>query len=65
VSRMIYPDAKYAVAVPLTIDFKKVLKTYSGSFGFERLSVYFFIVYRDGLIKEYKPKEMVKFVDSL
>ena len=53
VSRMTDPRVSYALAFPITSDFKKVLRKYKGSFGFKRLNLYFFVIHRDGKVDKY------------
>jgi len=52
-SRMTDPRVSYALAFPMTSDFKKVLRKYKGSFGFERLNLHFFVIHRDGKVDKY------------
>ncbi len=53
VSRMTDPEVNYALAFPMTRDFKRVLRKYRGSVGFERLNLQFFVIHRDGKVDEY------------
>lgn len=53
VSRMTDPGVSYALAFPMTSDFKKVLRKYKGSLGFERLDLYLFVIHRDGKVDKY------------
>ncbi len=53
VSRMNDPRISYALAFPMTSDFKRVLRKYKGSLGFERLSLHFFVIHRDGRVDKY------------
>lgn len=53
VSRMTDPRINYAFVFPMTSDFKKVLRKYKGSVGFERLDLYFFVIHRDGKVDKY------------
>lgn len=55
VSRMTDPRVSYALAFPMTSDFKKVLRKYKGSVGFERLNLHFFVIHRDGKVDKYDP----------
>ena len=52
-SRMTDPRVSYALAFPMTSDFKKVLRKYKGSLGFERLNLYFFVIHRGGKVDKY------------
>lgn len=56
VARMTNPEACYALAIPWTPDFVKVLKKYKGSIGFERLGLWLFVIRRDGQVTRHDPK---------
>jgi len=65
ISRMTDPRSDYALAIPMTRDFKKVLKEYKGSIGFERLGLLFFLVYRDSKVDKYDATAMAAFIHTL
>jgi len=65
ISRMTDPGSDYALAIPMTGDFKRVLKKYKGSIGFERLGLLFFVVHRDGKVDEYDARAMAAFIHKL
>jgi hypothetical protein len=51
--RMTDKNTQYGLAFPWTTGFKKVLRKYKGSDGFTRLSLWLFVVHRDGLVRRY------------
>ena len=63
--RMIDPGASYGLAFPWTNDFKKVLRKYRGSDGFERLGLTLFVVHRDGVVERYDAAGFQTLVDGL
>ena len=65
VSRMTEPEVKYALAFPMTSDFKRVLRKYKGSLGFERLNLQFFVIHRDGKVDEYDAAAMKTLIGNL
>lgn len=65
ISRMTEPGSDYALAVPMTGDFTRVLKKYKGSFGFERLGLLFLVVQRDGKVDKYDAPAMAVFIHGL
>ena len=65
VSRMTDPRVSYALAFPMTSDFKKVLRKYKGSLGFERLNLHFFVVHWDGKVDKYDARNMRKLIDTV
>ena len=65
VSRMIDPRVSYALAFPMTSDFKKVLRKYKGSLGFERLNLRFFLTHRDGKVDKYDAATIRNFIDTV
>ncbi len=65
VSRMTSKNAKYALAFPLTDDFKKVLRKYKNSHGFSRLGLNFYAVSENETVSSFNPEEFFKFIDEL
>jgi hypothetical protein len=65
ISRMADPRSDYALAIPMTRDFKKVLKKYKGSIGFGRLGLLFFVVHRDGKVDKYDATAVAAFIHML
>jgi len=65
VSRMTDPGVSYALAFPVTSDYKKVLRKYKGSLGFERLNLQFFVVYRYGRVEKYEAATIGKLIDTV
>lgn len=65
ISRMTEPGSDYALAIPMTGDFKRVLKKCKGSFGFERLGLLFFVVHRDGKVDKYDAAAIAAFTHGL
>jgi hypothetical protein len=63
--RMVDPGASYGLAFPWTTDFKKVLRTYRGSDGFNRLGLYLFVVHRDGSVGRYDCRALERFLETL
>jgi len=65
VSRMTDPDSNYALAFPMTHDFKRVLRKYKGSLGFERLNLQFFVIHQDGKVDEHDATAMKTLIGNL
>jgi len=65
VSRMTDPEIFYALAFPMTSDFKKVLRKYKGSVGFERLNLQFFVTHRDGKVDKYDAATIRNLIDRV
>lgn len=65
VSRMTDSRVRYALAFPITRDFKKVLRKYKGSLGFERLNINFFVIHRDGGVEKYDATNIQKLIESV
>jgi len=59
------PRINYALAFPMTSDFKRVLKKYKGSVGFERLNLHFFVIRRNGKVDEYDAATLRKLIDTI
>ena len=64
VSRMTDTGFSYALAFPLTSDFRRVLRKYKGSMGFERLDLYFFVVFRDGKVEKHDASTMKNLIET-
>jgi len=64
-TRMTDKNARYGLAFPWTPDFKKVLRKYRGSDGFERLGLSLFVVHRDGRVIRYDATGFSDLLDSL
>lgn len=64
-SRMSDPAAAYAIGFPLTPAFVKVLRTFRGSLGFERLGLVLYAVGRDGSVQEVAPHDARAWIESL
>lgn len=65
ISRMTSKHAKYALAIPLTEDYKRVLKKYKETSGFQNLALNFFVVKEDGAIKYYSSDSFIEMVNNL
>ncbi len=65
VSRMCNAEDHYALAIPMTPNFKQVLRKYRETVGFRRLGLVFFLVDQDGSVQQYDADEMVRFMDTL
>ena len=65
ISRMTDPKASYALAIPVTNDYLRVLKKYKGSLGLERLDLNFFLVRGDEDVESYTAPGFTKFVGGL
>lgn len=65
VSRMFSDDYIYALAVPYTEDFLKVLKKYGGTNGFEKLRLNVFLVNEDGKVEFFPAEKIKSFIESL
>jgi len=57
--------AKYALAFPLTSNFKKVLKKYKKTSGFQNLNLFFYVAKEDQSIEFYNCKSLIEMIDSL
>ena len=64
-SRMSDPDARYAVAFPMTAYYERVLLTFRGSPAFERLGITFYVVDRSGNVHEIKPRLIRGWIEPL
>jgi hypothetical protein len=64
-SRMGDPDARYAIALPVTADYVRVLRTFRGSPAFERLGIAFYVVDRSGDVREIEPRLVRGWIESL
>jgi hypothetical protein len=64
-SRMTDPDALYAVAIPVTHDYLRVLRKFKGSLGFGPLKLFFFLVHRDGKVERYDAPEMSAYIGKI
>jgi len=64
-SRMTLKSAKYALAFPLTPDFKKVLKKYKGTFAFEKLGLNFYLAKLDNSVMEYSSQKLTDLLNEL
>lgn len=65
VSRMTEPSVSYALAFPMTSNFKSVLRKYKGSSGFERLNLKFFVIHGDGKVNKYDSATIRTLIDSV
>lgn len=65
ISRMTSKNAKYALAFPLTSNFKKVLRKYKGTNGFIKLELSFYTVSEDKLVKIFCSEEFLTFIKEL
>lgn len=64
-SRMSDPDARYAVAFPMTAYYTRVLQAFRGSPAFERLGITFYVVDRSGDVREIEPRLIRGWIESL
>lgn len=65
VSRMTEQGIFYALAIPMTDNFKRILRYYKGSIGFKNLSLWFFVIHRDGKVDKYDASAMSEFIGTL
>jgi len=65
VSRMTEQGIFYALAIPLTDNFKRILRNYKVSFGFPLLDIWFFVVHRDGKVDKYNASAISDFIGTL
>lgn len=65
ISRMTNPQNNYALAFPITRDFKRVLKKFKGTIGFELLNINFFAIHRDKKVDKYGASSIRDFINSL
>lgn len=65
VSRMTEYRASYALAVPVTDDFLRVLRKYRGSFGLSRLGLHILLVHKDGHVEPHTPECFAVFLETL
>lgn len=64
-SRMTNKNAKYALAFPLTSNFKKVLKKYKKTSGFQNLNLFFYITKEDEIIECHTCESLIEMIDNL
>jgi len=62
-SRMADRGVQYAIAFPLTDDFRRVLRTYEGTFGFPQAGISAFVVRLDTSVLRLSPAEFQRFID--
>ncbi len=65
ISRMTSEHAKYALAFPLTEDYKRVLKKYKETSGFQNLALIFFIIKEDGTVLYYSSNDIIEMINNL
>ncbi|MDH5779053.1 MAG: hypothetical protein OEZ29_00475 [Candidatus Bathyarchaeota archaeon] len=65
VSRMTDTEVSYALAFPTSSDFRRVLRKYQGSVGFERLSLYFFVIFRNGKVEKHDALTMKNLIERM
>jgi len=65
VSRMAESSQHFALAIPLTSDFSRVLKKFRGTPGFERLGVGLFVVDENRAVRRVDPADVLRYLDSL
>lgn len=65
ISRMIDPKARYALAIPITNHYLRVLRKYRDSFGLMRLDCSFFLIHEDGDVESYTAEGLSKFITDL
>lgn len=64
-SRMANKNVKYALAFPLTSNFKKVLKKYKKTLGFQNLNLSFYIAKEDETIEFYTCDNLIEMIHNL
>jgi hypothetical protein len=64
-SRMTSREASYALAIPDTGHYRRVLRKFAGSYAFSALGARLLVVKQDGGVDEYAPSEIASFIDSL
>jgi len=64
-SRMTNENIKYALAFPLTSNFKKVLKKYKNTSGFQNLRLFFYVINEDEKIEYYTGKSLIEMIERL
>ncbi|MFX0203246.1 MAG: hypothetical protein ACFFCW_44650 [Candidatus Hodarchaeota archaeon] len=65
ISRMTDPQATYALAIPITDNYMRVIRKYKGSFGLVRLDCSFFLISEDGNVESYTAEGFSKFINGL
>ncbi len=65
ISRMTNQNVTYALAFPLTSNFKKVLRKYKNTFGFQKLNLFFYIVKEDETIEYHTSRSFIEMIDKL
>jgi hypothetical protein len=65
VSRMTHAGTHYALALPLTGDYQRVLRKFRGTLGFQRLALWLFVVHQDGHAERYDADGFTAFVNAL
>ena len=65
ISRMTDPKASYALAIPISNDYMRVLRKYNGSFGLNRLGLNFFLVRRDESVESLTASDLTRYIAAL
>jgi len=65
ISRMTDPKANYALAIPITNHYLRVLRKYRGSLGLMRLGLNSLLVHEDGDVESYTAEGLSKFIADL
>lgn len=65
VSRMTEASANYALAIPHTPNFERVLRKFKGTIGFEKLGITLFIIKEVGTIQRIAPEDVSQFLETL
>ena len=65
-SRMVgFENANFGMAIPLTNDFKRVLRKFKGSIAFEKLGLWLFAIDETETVTRVAPEETRSFVETL
>ncbi len=64
VSRMTEQGIFYALAIPMTDKFKRILRNYKGSIGFKLLGLWFFVIHRDGRVDKLDASAMFDYIGA-
>lgn len=65
ISRMIDTKARYALAIPITNHYLRVLQKYKNSFGLLRLDCGFFLIHEGGDVGPFTAEDLSKYITDL
>ena len=64
-SQMIDPAKQYALAFPATMDYRRVVEKYQGTFGANKLGLYLITVGRDGAVNGFAGADIDELIKSI